>query len=124
MTRNNLPQLPDDPGLCRRCDWKGSDERDSARGLMINCCWYGATRLADEIKECDTFSRGARLPSESRPAFEVRRHSASLEAGKFDLAGRADRRARWALVVSILALLISLAKVGFDILTVLNAAPP
>lgn len=119
-----MPHVPDAPGLCRRCDWKCGDERDSARGLMINCCWYDTTKLADEVKVCPVFSQGARLPSESRPAFEMRRHSAVLETGKFDLAARADRRALWALVVSILALLISLAKVGFDMWMVFKAASP
>jgi len=119
-----MPQLLEAPGLCRRCDWNYGGERDSARGLMINCSWYDTMPYVDEVKECKEFSLDARLPSESRQAFEVRRHGAAMDARKFDLAERADRRARWALVVSILALLVSLTMASLGIWRVLQAANP
>ena len=102
-------------GLCRTCDWKGSSERISARGPLVDCEWFSTSKYSEEIRSCDGFTSKSRFPHEARAQYEVRKHSEGLEVEKHSLAQRADKRAMWAILIALLSLLISVAKFFLDL---------
>lgn len=95
-------------GTCSGCDWKGRHVGRNAKGDLIQCEAWEEKRCVPEVRSCERWTRGERFPGEAYAQYTDRKEKAQL-------AGRADRRSKTALVVSIVALVVAFLKFIFDV---------
>ena len=111
---NLLPRyLP--RGDCSCCSWRRPDDvADSRDGPLVFCEFFDTRAQIDAAWKCESFTTGDRDDGETRVQQLERLHGQRLNVQKMELAQLAHKRAGWAFVLSVVAVLISLVGLWLD----------
>lgn len=102
---------------CLSCDWNGRSSGVSAQGDLIYCEAYSQDQTVLLISDCPSYTTKERLPEETKLEFDRRNEKETREIEAHAIAKKASTRSSLSLAIAFLALLISLGKLVFDILT-------
>lgn len=108
--------MPPPESACNACDWNAGVQDRTAQGERIGCEWFQVRVLPVRIQQCEAKSEGLRIPGESPPEYRSRMGGAQRGEEHLLLARKADRRASRALLVSILAVVMSAFVLAMEIL--------
>lgn len=98
---------------CNKCDWAGDIQSMAPGDPTISCKAYGDRRPVPRL--CSRQTSGQRSGEETWQAYEGRLGSEGRATEHLSIARKAYTRSGWSLGIAILALVISAAKLVYDL---------